>query len=532
MATKNKSLLSDINLILYIFLLASIVVILSSFLGLYKVTYGRGMIEREMERVQAAKEVLFRAEELKDMLHTYQNDRSTFYAKELKAKVILLDEKVTSFTDFWLKERADNPRELRYVKDLKQGMERLKGYLNTIGANGRVVQDGIRIDEELSTLLSRMDEFITTELSDLDLHLETSYLWLLSIMIFYIFVTLTGGVMVILAHGFSQKRFFKPLSDISDGIKRFVHGDRGVRLDIDSQDELGELSKRFNELAESVEKQESEWAEKNKRLERLLEEKGAKIRDQQKKLSSAKSRLLFTERLALAGELSSKLAHTILAPLSSIAVNMEVIQQCFSKNRCIAEIEQCTSSLKVMQEEVRRINALVDGYIKYSKLPSLKDRGPTCIEEVIDEAILLFFNKADKSGVKIEKYYSKTPKILLGRGEMREVFLNLGNNAIEAMEDGGILSFETSVEDDTVVVRVRDTGPGMDKKTLESLFIPFRSTKPAGLGLGLNIVKHIIESHGGRIACESELNKGTTFILFLPIDNNSANSLHEGGVEI
>ncbi len=101
--------------------------------------------------------------------------------------------------------------------------------------------------------------------------------------------------------------------------------------------------------------------------------------------------------------------------------------------------------------------------------------------------------------------------------QFKEVFINLSQNAIKAMENGGVLEFVTSLDSENVIIKVVDSGPGIPEKNREKIFTPFFSTKEGGLGLGLPIVQRIIESHAGRISFTSNEGQGTTFEISIPL---------------
>jgi signal transduction histidine kinase len=101
---------------------------------------------------------------------------------------------------------------------------------------------------------------------------------------------------------------------------------------------------------------------------------------------------------------------------------------------------------------------------------------------------------------------------------MKEVFMNLSQNAIKSMDKGGTLEIKSSLRDRNIIISITDTGEGIREKNLEKIFRPFYSTREGGLGLGLPIVQRITESHGGKISCSSEPETGTTFEIILPME--------------
>ena len=110
------------------------------------------------------------------------------------------------------------------------------------------------------------------------------------------------------------------------------------------------------------------------------------------------------------------------------------------------------------------------------------------------------------------------PPVRFDEKQIREVMINLIQNAVRAMKDGGELELKTLLNEENVVVQVTDTGEGIPERNMEKIFSPFFSTREGGLGLGLSIVQRIVESHGGKITCKSSAGKGTTFEITLPLE--------------
>ena len=102
--------------------------------------------------------------------------------------------------------------------------------------------------------------------------------------------------------------------------------------------------------------------------------------------------------------------------------------------------------------------------------------------------------------------------------QFKEVLINLSQNAIKAMKDGGTLEIKSSLTGDNIIINVSDTGEGIPEKNYDKIFSPFFSTKEGGLGLGLSIVQRIVESHGGKINCISQVGKGTAFEILIPVE--------------
>ena len=183
------------------------------------------------------------------------------------------------------------------------------------------------------------------------------------------------------------------------------------------------------------------------------------------------------------------------------------------------------------EEDPARIKKYAQEIIKYSKKASDIVKGITFYSRAASSpGSRINLNDQLKEAIKISKYsvkfddvelltdYQDVPLISGNAGEIQQVFVNLLNNAVEAMEGNGRLFVTSRYEDGSVVITIRDTGPGIKKEYLNKLFTPFFTTKDPGkgTGLGLNIVHKIITNHRGSISVESEEGKGATFIARFP----------------
>lgn len=486
-----RSLLAKVNFVHYLFLLASLVIAFLSIYTFFYIYQREELFDRAFKDVEALSVLKGDLKRLE--MYLLNGDgvglKRSLREVEEKASYQFFSLPSLNATLTLLRRRIDRPSDIEHRE----------------------------LALRLSSLIAEVDYRIGKELTGLDRGLEEERRKLYGIFLLYIFLSLSGSVFIILGHYINIERVLKPVKELTRAAESFTEGRRDVRVQVTSEDELGELARTFNEMAETIREKERALMELNRELEEKVRKRTEELERACRDLRETQDRLLQTERLAIAGEVSSKVAHSILAPLSALTVNLETLQRCFEKERCPGVMEDCNRTFKVMEEELKRICGMLRRYARFSKNPQPPKRERASLEEVIDEAVLLFFNKARQAGVRIEKRYGETPEVLIDRGQMREALLNLADNAIEAMEEGGVLTFETSVAVKRVLLKVSDTGCGMDRETLDSLFVPFRSTKPRGLGLGLNIVKQIVESHGGAVSCESYPGKGTTFIVSLPL---------------
>jgi len=135
----------------------------------------------------------------------------------------------------------------------------------------------------------------------------------------------------------------------------------------------------------------------------------------------------------------------------------------------------------------------------------------------LQEIVLLLENTTSSQNITLRKEFEDSDYVFEGdRNRIKEVFWNIIHNALQAMPHGGQLTIKTYENDNNICVAFSDSGVGIDKKNQKNLFIPFKSTKREGVGLGLVIAHKIIEKHGGEITVRSERNKGSTFIVSIP----------------
>jgi PAS domain S-box-containing protein len=246
--------------------------------------------------------------------------------------------------------------------------------------------------------------------------------------------------------------------------------------------------------------------------------RSAILRDitERKRLEEEKLR---AERLAVIGTMSAKLAHEIRNPLSSITLNIELIRDevaALTRGNPDAAKES-RALLESLDSEVRRIQRVTEDYLKFARLPRpVPDR--VQLNEVLEQGLAFLDSLFHATGVVVRTELDPAlPALRADESQLWQAILNLVRNAIEAMPDGGTLTVRTEARAGTVVLTVADTGKGMSESERAQVFTPFFSTKAGGTGLGLPLTQQIIHEHGGQIRCESAPQKGTTFIIELPV---------------
>jgi signal transduction histidine kinase len=226
-------------------------------------------------------------------------------------------------------------------------------------------------------------------------------------------------------------------------------------------------------------------------------------------LRTMEERLVQSERLATIGRFASQIAHEIRNPLSSISLNVELLE-----DELKGSSEEARSLIRSVLRELDRLNDIVGEYLQFSRFPKphLK-RGH--VDSVIQELVQNF-----KAPAAVEVQISlmpSSPEVWLDEGLFRQVLENLVRNASEAIEGEGVIRIETEVVDRFLLVRVKDTGPGIAPEIQSKLFEPFFTTKTQGTGLGLATSQQIIFEHNGHLLVECQPGKGSTFTTLLPL---------------
>ncbi|TAL22088.1 MAG: HAMP domain-containing protein [Nitrospirae bacterium] len=235
------------------------------------------------------------------------------------------------------------------------------------------------------------------------------------------------------------------------------------------------------------------------------------LRKQMAELKETQEQLVQAAKLAAIGELASNIAHEINNPLTSILGYSELIKEEKDINNIMRDIE-------VIEKESLRARDIVHQLLEFSRKRPLEIK-EIRINDIMSEVLALTAVPLKDSSIKISKSYEDVPVIEGDANQLKQVFLNIINNAIFAMQDGGSLGIATRRgRDDNIYIEISDTGKGIPQEILQRIFEPFFTTKQEkGTGLGLSISYKIIQSHNGRIDVESEEGRGTKFTVVLPV---------------
>ena len=245
---------------------------------------------------------------------------------------------------------------------------------------------------------------------------------------------------------------------------------------------------------------------------------GERVKKATLDLQETQRQLFQSEKLAALGKVSAGIAHEIRNPLTSIKI---LIHSLVDEMATPASREK---DLAVIESEIERVNKIIKQFLDFARPrpPSLE---LIDVRRVLDETFALIGYEMEAQGVSLEKDYA--PEVLLvpmDREQMKQVFLNLLLNAIQAMEQGGKLKVSAAVRNHSpggksgsfLEISFQDTGKGIPEDMQARIFEPFFSTKEEGIGLGLPIAQRIVEEHGGQISVVSKPEQGTIFYITIP----------------
>jgi len=221
------------------------------------------------------------------------------------------------------------------------------------------------------------------------------------------------------------------------------------------------------------------------------------------------------EKLASVGKLAASVAHEIRNPLTAIKMWI------FSIQKEAGESESLDRKFEIVSEEIRRLESIVRNFLEFSRPPELK-LAVESVSTLLDKTLAFAEPRIAAEKIRLVRQDAPDlPLVLADREQLRQVLLNLLNNAVEAAGEEGRISVVTTEELDPqehkiVVVRVSDSGPGIPEEVSRRIFEPFFSTKDEGTGLGLSIAARIMARHEGRLVLESSNERGTTLAIHIP----------------
>ena len=231
--------------------------------------------------------------------------------------------------------------------------------------------------------------------------------------------------------------------------------------------------------------------------------------------------LVQSTKLVAVGKLVSGIAHEVNNPVSIIKMHIASLMQ-NTESRKLPE--DLIEDLRVIQRQNNKISQIMTGLLAFSRQGSFSPEWAD-VNQTVHVAVELVENMLQNQDIVYQtKLADSLPRVFLDPIRIEQVLVNLFNNAIDTMSSGDVLTVSTALETDQtdqnwVVIRVRDTGEGIDEEHIDQLFDPFFTTKEVGegTGLGLSVSYGLIQEHGGRIEVRSQKGKGTEFQIYLPV---------------
>lgn len=244
-----------------------------------------------------------------------------------------------------------------------------------------------------------------------------------------------------------------------------------------------------------------------------LYEANRELRTALSTLEAAQAQLIEQERLAALGRLAAGIAHELRNPLSVLSMRLDLIASGLRWKKTV-EVWWLRQHLDHLQDAAARALRIMSSLSMYSKPPRPEFRR-VAVSSLLEDTHELIAYQARTRRVTVAVESEPQLSVNGDRGQLLEVLINLATNAIEAM-DGGVLTLRARGEGGKVVLEVADTGGGIPPEIEARIWEPFFTTKAEGTGLGLHIVRQIVEAHGGEVGLSSRPGKGSTFLLSLP----------------
>ncbi|MDH5742130.1 MAG: ATP-binding protein, partial [Candidatus Aminicenantes bacterium] len=298
----------------------------------------------------------------------------------------------------------------------------------------------------------------------------------------------------------------QPLQQMVNATNKIANGDLSHKVNINFQDEIGQLGHSFNRMTENLKKANEKLILWGKTLEKRVEERTQKLREMQ-------DSLVRSEKLASLGKMAAGVAHEINNPLTSILLNTHLMLEKVKKNSRFRE------NLSLIADETSRCSEIVKGLLEFSH-QNPPEKNFADVNDLINLTLSILENQVAFQNIKIIKNLDQNlPQIQIDINKMKQVFWNLMINAAEAMPEGGMLTLISRLSENSKYIEIefKDTGLGIPKENLNKLFDPFFTTKGGGTGLGLAVSYGIIEQHKGKIEVQSKKYQGSTFAISLPI---------------
>jgi len=284
-----------------------------------------------------------------------------------------------------------------------------------------------------------------------------------------------------------SRRVTRPISALVEGTQEVARGNLSFRVEAEAKDEIGVLIESFNRMTED--------------------------------LRSNREKLLQAERMAAWRDVARRIAHEIKNPLTPIELSMVRLGRRLDRSdEAYAQLfDECSSAIR---RQVASLRDMASEFSEFARMPEPK-RTPCDLNGIVEEVLRL--QGAEERNIEVRADLAEAlPTVMGDEDQLRRALMNLMKNAVEAMPEGGTLRVSSASEGDYVTVVIADTGVGMSGETARKMFDPYFTTKRKGTGLGMAIVKGIVEGHGGEIKVKSVAGMGTEVVVRVPFGSGFA----------
>lgn len=290
----------------------------------------------------------------------------------------------------------------------------------------------------------------------------------------------------ILAAIYLSRRYSGPIQSIADAAQKVAGGDLSVRLDAGRHDEIGRLTRNFNDMVGKL--------NENRELE---------------------SRLKEAEQMSKIGALASGIAHEVRNPLNLINLSIDHLMASYAPADPVKR-NGFTATVAGIKSEIERLDGMVTNFLDFGR-PLRLQLKRLQVEPVLDETASLLSDSLSEQKIKLKKEYGASRCFVdADYRHLKTCFLNVLINSVQAMPEGGAVVLRTSSHDGVVSVEVEDTGCGIAPGNIQKVFDPYFTTKETGIGIGLALTKRVVEEHGGTISIESVVDSGTMVTVRMP----------------
>ncbi len=303
------------------------------------------------------------------------------------------------------------------------------------------------------------------------------------------------------------RKVTQPLRQLRDSAEAVGRSDFSHRVEVASQDECGELARAFNQMTENIKTS-------REQLEKTVDT-----------LKTTQHQLIQSEKLSGIGEFVAGVAHELNNPLTSVMGFAELLQQTDLP-------EQNRRYLDVIFKSAKRCQKIVQSLLSFARRHA-PERKVVSLNEIVESAVEILQYQMRTSNIEVEQELDPNlPAVEVDSHQMQQVFLNIINNARQAMEahqPAGRLRITTQLANGRVRASFQDNGPGISAENLNKIFNPFFTTKEVGkgTGLGLSLCYGIVSEHGGTITPHSKVGEGTTFVIELPVSAEVAGAMEK-----